>query len=295
MQEQGNAIWIANHPFWDRVLFLRQEIHRVLLSSQVKALLNMAGASLWIAETEGSDSAPGQWDRLPARYTDAFLYHVRRGRLIAREEVLGFQGIHAGDVLVFFRGDSELLGIQAEMVQGNPAFPVYVPSDLPGHKAVVTAQELMEVGRGRGEQGEKEKTSGDVVFLGDREAELAGKEGGTRGKAEAPGPVFAEIWTGLEKVVDLDRLALELSGLRQRVTDGKEDALGEKGRDRIARAEIAARAGEGGKVVEFLRSSGEALLEAAERQGAPAVRTVVEAAAGLSSLAGSISPPTGND
>ncbi|MBN2126507.1 MAG: hypothetical protein JW821_19555, partial [Deltaproteobacteria bacterium] len=60
MTQDAGDIWVANHVFLDRALFVRQRIFPVLLTSQAKALLNLVGASLWIMETEGTETAPRQ-------------------------------------------------------------------------------------------------------------------------------------------------------------------------------------------------------------------------------------------
>jgi hypothetical protein len=282
MKEKANEIWIANHPFLDRALFLRQRIHRILLTSRVKALLNLVGASFWISETDYKGQTPGQGERIPERYSEVVLYHVRTGRLIEREEILGFQGIEQGDVLVLFRGDRELLDIQGEMIRQSPGFPVSLSGVLSEEITLLSWGELMEMVR-RGPPTGADPGSGqriEVVSQGDTEegtdqgGRVASK--GPRGSKET----FQEIWEELEPAVDPEQLARELSELRRALGEEAADSGAEGVLRRVGLSEIAARAGDGGKTLEILDACGIGLLDVAVGIGAGMAAAAMRAVAG---------------
>jgi len=145
MEQRPDTIWIANNHVLRQARFIRQKLFPILLSSQTKGLINMIGASLWISETEGTDSAPKQGERIPDKYTDVVLFHIRMGRLIYKEDILGRQGIQDGDVLVLVSGDSEHVNNQLATIRETADFPVSIPGDVPDEITSMSAAELPEI------------------------------------------------------------------------------------------------------------------------------------------------------
>ena len=145
MNERPETIWIATGPVLEKARFIRQKVYPALFSSQVKALINIIGASLWIEEKDGTDGEPRQGERIPARYTDVVLYHVRSGKVIHKEDRLAGQGIQDGDVLVVLRSDTESMGRAAAVVREMEVFPTSVPGDIPGDVTSIPATQLLKI------------------------------------------------------------------------------------------------------------------------------------------------------
>lgn len=145
MEQRPDTIWIADNHVLHQARFIRQKLFPILLSSQTKGLINMLGASLWISKTEGTDSAPKQGERIPDKYTDVVLFHIRMGRLIYKEDILGRQGIQDGDVLVLVSGDSEHVNNQLATIRETAAFPVSIPGDVPDEITSMSAAELLGI------------------------------------------------------------------------------------------------------------------------------------------------------
>ena len=145
MEAPLETIWIASHPVMEQAQFIRQKLFPILLSSKTRGLINMIGASLWISETEGTDSEPQQGQRLPDHYTDVDLYHIRMDRLIHKDDILGHQGIRDGDVLVLMRGSPEQLNRMAARIRDTAEIPAWIPADrVPDHIISLSASDLLE-------------------------------------------------------------------------------------------------------------------------------------------------------
>ena len=145
MELRPETIWIADNHVLHQARFIRQKLFPILLSSQTKGFINMIGASLWISETEGTDSTPKQGERIPDKYTDVVLFHIRMDRLIYKEDILGRQGIQDGDVLVLVSSDSEHANNQLATIRETADFPVSIPGDVPEEITSMSAAELSEM------------------------------------------------------------------------------------------------------------------------------------------------------
>jgi len=145
MEQRPDTIWIADNHVLHQARFIRQKLFPILLSSQTKGFINMIGASLWISETEGTDSTPKQGERIPDKYTDVVLFHIRMDRLIYKEDILGRQGIQDGDVLVLVSSDSEHANNQLATIRETADFPVSIPGDVPEEITSMSAAELSEM------------------------------------------------------------------------------------------------------------------------------------------------------
>lgn len=145
MEQKLDTIWIADTHILHQVRFIRQKLFPILLSSQAKGLINMIGASLWISETEGTDSAPKQGERIPGKYTDVVLFHIRMDHLIYKKDILGKQGIQDGDVLVLVSSDSGHVNKQLTTIRETADFPVSIPDDIPDDITSMSAAELSEI------------------------------------------------------------------------------------------------------------------------------------------------------
>ena len=145
MEQRPDTIWIADNHVLHQARFIRQKLFPILLSSQTKGLINMIGASLWISETEGTDSAPKQGERIPEKYTNVVLFHIRMDRLIYKDDILGKQGIQDGDVLVLVNDDSEHVNKQLAIIRETVDFPVSIPDDIPDQITLMSAAELSEI------------------------------------------------------------------------------------------------------------------------------------------------------
>jgi len=145
MEQRPETIWIADNHVLHQARFIRQKLFPILLSSQTKGFINMIGASLWISETEGTDSTPKQGERIPDKYTDVVLFHIRMDRLIYKEDILGRQGIQDGDVLVLVSSDSEHANNQLATIRETADFPVSIPGDVPEEITSMSAAELSEM------------------------------------------------------------------------------------------------------------------------------------------------------
>ena len=145
MEQKLDTIWIADNHILHQARFIRQKLFPILLSSQTKGLINMIGASLWISETEGTDSAPKQGERIPDKYTEVVLFHIRMDRLIYKEDILGKQGIQDGDVLVLVSNDSERFNEHLTMIRETAGFPFSIPDDIPDDITSMSAAELLGI------------------------------------------------------------------------------------------------------------------------------------------------------
>jgi hypothetical protein len=145
MEQKLDTIWIADTHISHQARFIRQKLFPILLSSQAKGLINMIGASLWISETEGTDSAPKQGERIPEKYTDVALFHIRMDHLIYKKDILGKQGIQDGDVLVLVSSDSGHVNRQLATIRETADFPVSIPGDVPDEVTSMSAAELSKI------------------------------------------------------------------------------------------------------------------------------------------------------
>lgn len=265
MGEIRQSIWIANHVFLDRARFLRQRLHKILLSSQAKALINIAGAAFWLAEAETSHRNPAQGERLPDAYSDVFLFHLRNALLIRKEDILGYQGIQYGDVCVFFRGDKELCSIQNSLVAGEPEFPLFISGDLGPEKDLFSYEELVELSDSTQEEAPREHIKEIIpqggVIRGEMGEPFPRREDSVR-KGTLNEKEYKRILTVLGELPDLPLLADELARFRQEnagVYEGPENTGILR---HVALAEIAARAGETKITLEYF-----AALSAKRPQG----------------------------
>jgi uncharacterized protein YjbI with pentapeptide repeats len=103
-------------------------------------------------------------------------------------------------------------------------------------------------------------------FMGDK-YDISGQAGAIGPNANAHDMTFNQVWNQLQGSIDLPKLADELSRLRQEM---KKEAI-EPGQDiavsEIAKAEQSAKAGEGSKTLEHLKSAGKWALDIATKIG----------------------------
>lgn len=109
----------------------------------------------------------------------------------------------------------------------------------------------------------------------------AGQAGAMGPGAHAQDMTFNQIWNEMQGQVDLGKLAEDLSALRQAM---KQEAL-EPEQDlavaEIARAEQAAKANDGSKVVEHLKSAGKWALDVATKIGTSVAVEAIKGATGM--------------
>ncbi|MEN3332970.1 MAG: hypothetical protein V7641_2335 [Blastocatellia bacterium] len=103
-------------------------------------------------------------------------------------------------------------------------------------------------------------------FMGDK-FEISGQVGAVGPNAHAHDMTFNQIWNQLQGSIDLPKLADELSRLRQEMKKKAIEPEHDMAVSEIAKAEISAKAGEGSKTLEYLKSAGKWALDIATKIG----------------------------
>jgi hypothetical protein len=110
----------------------------------------------------------------------------------------------------------------------------------------------------------------------------------TTGQAGAVGPrahahdmTFNQVWNQLSTTVDLPKLKEELSALRQALKGAASEPEHDIAIAEVANAEIAAKEGDGGRVLEHLRKAGQWVLAVATNIGATLAANVITKALGM--------------
>lgn len=109
----------------------------------------------------------------------------------------------------------------------------------------------------------------------------AGQAGAMGPNAHAHDMTFNQIWNEMQGSVDLPQLAGELSRLRQEMKKDAVEPEHDIAVSEVAKAEQAAKAGEGSKVVEHLKAAGKFALDVGTRIGAGLVVEVLKKSIGM--------------
>lgn len=117
------------------------------------------------------------------------------------------------------------------------------------------------------------------VTMGD--SYKAGQAGAMGPNAHAHDMTFNQIWNEMQGSVDLPQLVGELSRLRQEMKKDAVEPEHDIAVSEVAKAEQAAKAGEGSKVVEHLKAAGKFALDVGTRIGAGMVVEVLKKAIGM--------------
>jgi hypothetical protein len=104
-----------------------------------------------------------------------------------------------------------------------------------------------------------------IVYVGD--TYTIGQAGAVGPHAHAHDMTFSQIWTELQPSIDLSKLAEELSRLRQEMRKDAIEPEHDIAISEIAKAEQAAKAGNGSKAVAHLKTAGKWALDVATKVG----------------------------
>lgn len=122
------------------------------------------------------------------------------------------------------------------------------------------------------------QAEGDVI-MGDNYT--TGQAGAVGPNAHAHDMTVNQVWNQMSATVDLPRLQEELSTLRQALKDQASEPEHDIAIAEVANAEIAAKEGDGGRVLEHLRKAGQWVLSVATDIGAILAANVITKALGM--------------
>ena len=136
-------------------------------------------------------------------------------------------------------------------------------------------------------QQEKEKAgatpslhiTAESFHMGDRYE--AGQAGAMGPKAHARDMSFQQLWQQHQGSIDLPQLAVELSQLRAELRKQATDAEHDQAIGELGAAEVAAKKGDGAKVMEHLAVAGKWTLETATKIGTAVAAAVIKHSMGL--------------
>jgi hypothetical protein len=129
----------------------------------------------------------------------------------------------------------------------------------------------------------KEDRKLNFTFIGEvmRDKYTAGQAGAMGPNAHAHDINFNQLWNQLQDSIDLPQLANELSRLRQEMKKEAVAPDNDIAVSDVAKAEQAAKVGDGSKVIEHLRSAGSWALEVGTKVGTELAVKVIKAAIGI--------------
>jgi hypothetical protein len=121
-------------------------------------------------------------------------------------------------------------------------------------------------------------TIGEMIM---RDKYTVGQAGAVGPNSQAHDMSFNQIWNQIQPSIDLPRLAVELSRLRQEMKKEAVEPEHDIAVSEVARAEQAAKAGDGSQVIEHLKAAGKWALDVGTKIGTELVIQVTKAAIGI--------------
>lgn len=136
--------------------------------------------------------------------------------------------------------------------------------------------ELFYIKHADGLNGSAEKVE---VIMGDK-YDISGQTGAVGPNAHAHDINFNQIWNQVQGSIDLPKLVSDLSALRQQMKKEAVEPEHDIAVSEVARAEQAAKGGDGSKTLEHLKSAGKWALDIATKIGTSLAVEAIKASMG---------------